>query len=117
VALLLAAVGIYGVLSYSFSQRTHEVGVRIALGAQRLDILRMTLGEGIRIVAIGLVAGLAGAAALSRIFQAMLFEVVPGDPATLLCASAILTCVAFSACYIPARRATRIDPLVALREE
>jgi putative ABC transport system permease protein len=117
VALLLAAVGIYGVLSYSFSQRTHEVGVRIALGAQHLDILRMTLGEGIRIVAIGLVAGLAGAAALSRIFQAMLFEVAPGDPATLLCVSAILACVAFFACYIPARRATRIDPLVALREE
>lgn len=117
VALLLAAVGIYGVMSYSFSQRTHEVGVRIALGAQRIDILRLALGEGMQIVAIGLGAGLAGAAAVTRVFRSMLFGVGPGDPATLLAASAILGGVALCACYIPARRATRVDPLVTLREE
>jgi putative ABC transport system permease protein len=116
-ALLLAAVGVYGVMSYSVSQRTHEVGVRVALGAQHADILRLALGEGIRIVAIGLGAGLVGAAVMTRVFRSMLFEVSPGDPATLLISSAILACVACFACYIPARRATRVDPLVALREE
>jgi predicted permease len=117
VALLLAAVGIYGVMSYSFSQRTHEVGIRIALGAQRLDILRMALGEGMRIVIIGLAAGLIGAAMMTRFFQSMLFNVVPTDPVTFLSVSAILAGVAFFACYVPAKRATRVDPLVALREE
>jgi putative ABC transport system permease protein len=117
VALLLAAIGIYGVMSYSFSQRTHEVGIRIALGAQRPDILRMALGEGMWIVLIGLAAGLAGAAVMTRFFRSMLFEVGPADPATFLLASAILAGVALFACYIPAERATRVDPLAALREE
>ena len=117
VALLLAAVGIYGVMSYSFSQRTHEVGIRIALGAQRLDILRMALGEGMRIVVIGLASGLVGAAIMTRFFRSMLFNVAPADPATFLTVSAILAGVAFFACYIPAQRATRVNPLVALREE
>jgi putative ABC transport system permease protein len=117
VALLLAAIGIYGVMSYAFSQRTHEMGIRMALGAQRLDILRMALVEGMRIVGIGLVAGLAGAAVMTRFFQSMLFNVAPGDPITFLSASAMLAGVAFFACYIPAQRATRVDPLVALREE
>jgi predicted permease len=117
VALLLAAIGIYGVMSYAFSQRTHEVGIRMALGAQRLDILRMALVEGMGIVVIGLVAGLAGAAVMTRFFQSMLFDVAPGDPITFLTASAVLAGVAFFACYIPAQRATRVDPLVALREE
>ncbi len=117
VALLLAAVGIYGVMSYSFSQRTHEVGIRIALGAQRQDILRMALGEGMRIVVIGLISGLVGAAILTRIFQSMLFEVGPADPITFISVSTILAGVALFACYIPARRATRVDPLVALREQ
>jgi putative ABC transport system permease protein len=117
VALLLAAVGIYGVMAYSFSQRTHEVGIRMALGAQRLDILRMALGEGMRIVVIGLASGLVGAAIVSRIFRSMLFDVAPADPITYFAVSAILAGVAIFACYIPARRATRIDPLVALREE
>jgi putative ABC transport system permease protein len=117
VALLLAAIGIYGVMSYAFSQRTHEVGIRMALGAQRLDILRMALVEGMRIVVIGLVVGLAGAAALTRFFQSMLFNVAPSDPIAFFSASAVLAGVAFFACYIPAQRATRVDPLVALREE
>jgi putative ABC transport system permease protein len=117
VALLLAAIGIYGVMSYSFSQRTHEVGIRVALGAQRLDILRMALGEGMRVVAIGLATGLAGAAIATRIFRSMLFEIAPADPITFLSVSAILAGVAFLACYLPAQRATRVDPLIALREE
>jgi putative ABC transport system permease protein len=116
-ALLLAAIGIYGVMSYSFSQRTHEVGIRIALGAQRLDILRMALGEGLWIVAIGLASGLAGAAIVTRFFQSMLFNIAPIDPVTFVSVAAILAGVALFACYIPARRATRVDPLIALREE
>ena len=117
VALLLAAIGIYGVMSYSFSQRTHEVGIRLALGAQRLDIVRLALGEGMRIVVIGLAAGLVGAAVLTRFFRSMLFNVAPTDPTTFLSASALLAGVALFACYIPAKRATRVDPLIALREE
>jgi predicted permease len=116
-ALLLAAVGIYGVMSYSFSQRTHEVGIRIALGAQHVDILRMALAEGMRVVVIGLASGLAGAAIMTRFFRSMLFDVAPTDPATFFSVSAILAGVAFFACYVPAKRATRVDPLVALREE
>jgi putative ABC transport system permease protein len=117
VALLLAAIGIYGVMSYSFSQRTHEVGVRIALGAQRLDILRMALGESMLIVIIGLASGLVVAVIMTRFFRSMLFGVAPTDPTTFLSVSAILAVAAFLACYIPAKRATRVDPLTALREE
>jgi putative ABC transport system permease protein len=117
VALLLAAIGIYGVMSYSFSQRTHEVGIRLALGAQRLDIVRLALGEGMRVVVIGLAAGLVGAAIMTRFFRSMLFNVAPTDPPTFLSVSALLAGVALFACYIPAKRATRVDPLVALREE
>ena len=117
VALLLAAIGIYGVMSYSFSQRAHEVGIRIALGAQRLDILRMALGEGMRTVVIGLASGLVTAAIMTRFFRSMLFNVAPADPITYLSVSAVLAAVALFACYIPARRATRVDPLTALREE
>ena len=115
--MLLAAIGIYGVMSYSFSHRTHEVGIRLALGAQRLDIVRLALGEGMRIVVIGLASGLVGAAILTRFFRSMLFNVAPTDPATFLSVSALLAGVALFACYIPAKRATRVDPLVALREE
>jgi predicted permease len=117
VALLLAAIGIYGVMSYSFSQRTREVGIRVALGAQRLHILRMALAEGMRIVVIGLAAGLVGAAIMTRFFRSMLFDVGTSDPITFLSVAAILAGVALFACYIPARRATRVDPLVALRQE
>jgi predicted permease len=117
VALLLAAIGIYGVMAYSFSQRTHEIGIRIALGAQRMDILRMAVGEGMQLVTIGLVFGLVGAVVITRFVRTMLFDVSPADPLTFAAISAILAGVAFLACYIPARRATRVDPLVALREE
>ncbi len=117
IALLLAAVGIYGVMAYSFSQRTHEIGIRIALGAQSTAILRLAVGEGMQLVAIGLAIGLIGAAALARFVRTMLFDVSPADPITFIAISAMLAVVAFLACYVPARRATRIDPLVALREE
>jgi putative ABC transport system permease protein len=117
VALLLAAVGIYGVLSYSFSQRRHEVGVRVALGAQRTDILRMAIGEGMRVVLIGLALGLAGAAIVTRVFRSMLFEVGPADPVTFFSVSGILAGVALLACYLPAQRATQVNPLTTLREE
>ena len=117
VALLLAAIGIYGVMAYSFSQRMHEIGIRIALGAQRIDIFRMAVGEGMRLVVIGLAAGLVGAMVLTRFVRTMLFGVSPSDPVTFGAISAALAAVAFLACYIPARRATRVDPLVALRNE
>jgi putative ABC transport system permease protein len=116
-ALLLAAIGIYGVMSYSFSQRTREVGIRVALGAQRLHILRMALAEGMRMVVIGLAAGLVGAGIMTRFFRSMLFGVGTTDPIIFLSVAAILAGVALLACYIPARRATRVDPLVALRQE
>jgi putative ABC transport system permease protein len=117
VALLLAAIGIYGVMSYSFNQRIHEVGIRMALGAQRLDILIMALGEGTWIVGIGMASGLIAAAVMTRLFRSMLFDVAPTDPVTFCSASAILAGVALFACYVPARRATRVNPLAALRQE
>ena len=117
VALLLAAIGIYGVMSYTFSRRIHEIGIRVARGAQRMDILRMALGEGMRMVVLGLVAGLIGAAALTRFLRSLLFNVTATDPIVFAAIAALLAAVALLACYIPARRATRVDPLVALREE
>src|SRR5271169_6102323 len=117
IALLLASVGIYGVMAYTFSQRTHEIGIRIALGAQRQHILRMALGEGMVLVALGLAAGLVGALLLTQFLRSMLYAVKPTDPATFIAIAALLTAVALLACYIPAHRATRVDPLVALREE
>jgi predicted permease len=117
IALLLASIGIYGVMAYTFSQRAHEIGIRIALGAQRSHILRMALGEGMILVALGLVAGLFGALLLTQFLRSMLYAVKPTDPFTFVAIAAMLTSVALLACFIPARRATRVDPLVALREE
>jgi len=117
VALLLAAIGIYGVMAYAFSQRTHEIGIRMALGAQPRDILRMAISEGMSVVAVGLAVGLAGALLLTRFLRNMLYAVTPNDPLTFVALAMLLALVAFLACYIPAQRATRVDPLVALREE
>ena len=117
IALLLASIGIYGVMAYTFSQRTHEIGIRMALGAQRKHILRMALGEGMILVVLGLAAGVFGALLLTRFLRSMLFAVKPTDPVTFIAIATLLTAVALLACYIPAHRATRVDPLVALREE
>jgi putative ABC transport system permease protein len=114
--LILAIVGVYGVVSYAASQKTHEIGVRMALGAQPTDILKMVFGEGLFIVAIGLAVGIAMALAAAQVVGKFL-TVSAMDPVTYVAVSAILTIVALSACYIPARRAMRVDPMVALRYE
>jgi predicted permease len=116
-ALALAAVGIYGVISYSMSQRTHEVGVRMALGATRGIVLQMIVRQGLRLTLIGTAIGLLGALGLTRVLKSMLFGVKPTDPVTFVAVSILLAAVALLACYIPARRATKIDPMVALRYE
>jgi putative ABC transport system permease protein len=117
IALLLAAIGIYGMLSYSVAQRTHEIGIRIALGAGSSDVLRLIVAQGMSPAAIGVAAGVLGGAIVSRLVAALLFEVAPTDLPTFVAVPAILLLVALAACVIPAARATRVDPTVALREE
>ena len=116
-ALLIATVGIYGVAAFSVSQRTHEIGIRLALGAERADILRMILGSNVPLILIGVGLGLCGSASVTRVLQSFLFEVKPTDIATFTAVSALLAAVALFATYIPARRATKVDPMVALRYE
>jgi putative ABC transport system permease protein len=116
-ALLLAAVGIYGVMSFGVSQRTHEIGVRMAIGASPGSVMKLILGEGLRLVALGLAIGVAGAFALTRSLSSLLYGVGAADPLTFAAVAAVLAVVAFAACAVPARRAMRVDPMFALREE
>ena len=116
-AVLLSAVGIYGVLSYLVTQRTREIGIRMALGAQRGNVLRLLLGEGLRLAALGIVIGLVAAVGAARLLAGLLFGVLPTDPSVLLGVTGFIAAVTLTACSIPARRATRVDPMVALRYE
>jgi ABC-type antimicrobial peptide transport system permease subunit len=116
-ALLLAAIGTYGILSYSVSERRKEIGIHMALGATRTTVLGMIFRQGATMTIVGLIVGFAGSLALTRFLQTQLFNVKPTDPATILAVMAFITCVAALACYLPASRATRVDPMVVLRDE
>ena len=117
VALLMAAIGIYGLIQYSIATRTHEIGIRMAVGAQAGEIFRMIIGEGLKLSLTGLVLGLVGALWLGQAGSSLLFGVTATDPLTFITVSLLLTAVAIAACYFPARRAMKVEPIVALRQE
>jgi ABC-type antimicrobial peptide transport system permease subunit len=116
-ALLLAAVGTYGILSYSVTERRQEIGIRMALGASRGSVLGLVMGQGLKLTLAGLVIGLGGALALTRLMRTLLFNVRPTDPVTLASVAAFIAVVAIAACFLPARRATLVDPMRVLRQE
>jgi putative ABC transport system permease protein len=117
IALLLSAIGIYGVMAYTTAQRQHEIGIRLALGALPGDVLRLVVGQGMRLVVLGLAIGLVGAWVFSRVLRGQLFEITAADPVTYAAAAAVLGLVALAANYVPARRASRTNPLASIRSE
>jgi putative ABC transport system permease protein len=117
VALMITVIGLYGLLAYSVTERTREMGIRMALGAQRRDVLRLVIGHGLQLTSVGVVIGLLGAWGLTRLMASLLFGITPTDSMTLIGVVLVFVIVALFACYVPARRATKVDPLVALREE
>jgi ABC-type antimicrobial peptide transport system permease subunit len=117
IALFLSAIGLYGLLAFTVSQRTREIGIRMALGAQQTDVLLLVVGQGLKLAIFGIAFGLLGAAFLTRVLASFLYGVTPTDPITFIGVSLILVVVALLACYLPARRAAKVDPLIALRCE
>ncbi|HYL47446.1 MAG TPA: FtsX-like permease family protein [Candidatus Limnocylindrales bacterium] len=116
-ALILAAVGLYAVISFSVAQRTHEIGIRLALGAQPGEVLKLVIEQGVKLAGLGIVVGGVGAFALTRMMRSLLFGIAPADPLTFAGVALLLLLVAIAACYVPARRAMRVDPMTALRYE